>query len=146
MQNEKKQMNTCPTMVSQGTWWSRYEPCGKKAGHGRDGLYCKTHAKNDPDLSAPTRTVYRWEKGKIIKLAVVSETEKQWRIRYKTWSGDREIEATTPKQVSDSDDFQKVKAFALEQVSGRITDLTRQMMAAQDKYDALLRMEESDVE
>ena len=127
MQNEKKQINTCPAMVSQGTW-SRYAPCGKKAGHGRDGLYCKTHAKNDPDLSAPTRTVYRWEYGKIFKLAVVSETEKQWRIRKKTWSGDREIEVTTSKQVS-----------------GRITDLTRQMMAAQDKYDALLRMEESDV-
>ena len=145
MQNEKKQMNTCPAMVYQGFLYP-HAPCGKKAGHGRDGLYCKTHAKNDPDLSAPTRTVYRWEYGKIIKLAVVSETEKQWRIRQKSWTGDRDIEAITPKHSRDSDDFQKVKAFALEEVSRRITDLTRQTMAAQDKYDALLRMEESDVQ
>jgi len=52
--------NQCAEMVSPRDRWgsfNRYR-CSKKAGFGKDGLYCKMHAKQHPADSQETVTMY----------------------------------------------------------------------------------------
>lgn len=65
----------CIEKVSDGYLRHR---CRKKAGLGRDGLYCKTHAKKHPDPNAASRTLYRTDAGYVYTYQIIGETAAKW--------------------------------------------------------------------
>lgn len=70
--------NTCPVEVFSGSWYS--SPCGKKAGFGKDGLYCKQHAETRPSSDQPTTTAWVVSQKTLTRVQVYGVTPKTFLI------------------------------------------------------------------
>ena len=83
-----KKESRCIVSVYRG--WAKDSKCGKTAGHGKDGLYCRHHAKVYPADEA--RAVWWkaafncWRNENPVPVEVVASTDKQVSVWFQGYS------------------------------------------------------------
>ncbi len=120
-----------------GTW--SYKDCENPAGHGKDGAYCKRHAKKHPADDAPTRTFWRAipSRHDVEEVTATHWTATSLSITTPNTSGGNGHTYTT-KRVGKYETFFDTKEEAwqwlLERQSNVIANLTKRLEEEKKQY------------
>lgn len=115
----------CIAMVNIDAW--RDSKCRRKNGHGRAGLYCKMHAKRNPDTSAKTTVVWLVDNGNIRKLHVVYETKMKVFTK----------EGYSYDKLRCDRSFESAKARAIKITEGHLAEVERSLIRIRENLKKL---------